>query len=95
MSEKECKCSFCGKSQKEANKMIASPNGEAFICDECIEICKDIVTEYTPKSKFEKIELPTPSEIKAKLDEYIIGQDEAKRCYLLPFIIIIKDLIII
>ena len=55
MSEKECKCSFCGKSQKEANKMIASPNGEAFICDECIEICKDIVTEYTPKSKFEKI----------------------------------------
>ena len=79
MSEKECKCSFCGKSQKEANKMIASPNGEAFICDECIEICKDIVTEYTPKSKFEKIVLPTPSEIKAKLDEYIIGQDEAKK----------------
>lgn len=79
MSEKECKCSFCGKSQKEANKMIASPNGEAFICDECIEICKDIVIEYTPKSKFEKIELPAPSEIKAKLDDYIIGQDEAKK----------------
>ena len=79
MSEKECKCSFCGKSQKEANKMIASPNGEAFICDECIEICKDIVIEYTPKSKFEKIELPAPSEIKAKLDDYIIGQENAKR----------------
>lgn len=79
MSDKECKCSFCGKNQKDARKMIASPNGEAFICDECIEICKDIVTEFTPKSKFEKIDLPTPCEIKSKLDEYIIGQDDVKK----------------
>ncbi len=79
MADIECKCSFCGKSQRDAKKLIASPNGDSFICDECVAICKEILTEITPKSKFEKIELPTPSEIKAKLDEYIIGQDEAKR----------------
>ena len=55
MSDIECKCSFCGKSQKEAKKLIASPGGDAFICDECIEICKDIVTDVTKKSTFEKI----------------------------------------
>ena len=43
MSEVECKCSFCGKNQKDAKKLIASPNGDAFICDECVEICKDII----------------------------------------------------
>ena len=79
MSELECKCSFCGKSQKDAKKLVASPNGDAFICDECIEICKDIITDITKKSTFEKIELPTPSEIKEKLDEYIVGQDEVKK----------------
>ncbi len=79
MSDLECKCSFCGKSQKDAKKLVASPNGDAFICDECIEICKEIVTDITKKSTFEKIELPTPSEIKEKLDEYIVGQDEVKR----------------
>ena len=79
MSELECKCSFCGKSQKDARKLVASPNGDAFICDECIEICKDIITDITKKSTFEKIELPTPSEIKEKLDEYIVGQDEVKK----------------
>ena len=79
MSDLECKCSFCGKSQKDAKKLVASPNGDAFICDECIEICKDIITDITKKSTFEKIELPTPSEIKEKLDEYIVGQDEVKK----------------
>ena len=79
MSELECKCSFCGKNQREAKKLIASPNGDAYICDECIEICKDIVVDVKKKTKFEKLELPSPSEIKAKLDEYIIGQDEAKK----------------
>lgn len=79
MSETEYKCSFCGKSQNNAKKLIASPNGEAYICDECIDICKDIVTEVVKKSKFEKIELPKPAQIKEKLDEYIVGQDEAKR----------------
>ena len=79
MSDLECKCSFCGKSQKDAKKLVASPNGDAFICDECIEICKDIVTDVVQKQSFEKIELPTPSEIKEKLDEYIVGQDEVKK----------------
>lgn len=79
MAENECKCSFCGKTQREAKKLIASPNGDSFICDECIDICKEIVTEVKKTSKFEKIELPAPAEIKAKLDEYIIGQEEAKR----------------
>ena len=79
MKDTECKCSFCGKSQQNAKRLIASPNGEAYICDECIEICKDIVTDVVKKSTFEKIDLPTPSEIKEKLDDYIVGQDEAKR----------------
>lgn len=79
MADIECKCSFCGKSQKDAKKLIASPNGDSFICDECVEICKDIITDITKKSEFEKIDLPSPKEIKEKLDEYIIGQDEAKK----------------
>lgn len=74
----ECFCSFCGKPQKNAKKIVASPNGDAFICDECINICKDIIKE-DKKSTLEKIELPIPAEIKAKLDEYIIGQDDAKK----------------
>jgi len=79
MKDTEYKCSFCGKSQQSVKRLIASPNGEAYICNECIEICKDIVTEVVKKTKFEKIDLPTPSEIKEKLDDYIVGQDEAKR----------------
>ena len=79
MSDFVCKCSFCGKSEKEAKKLIASPGGEAYICDECVSICKDIMAENIKRSTFEKIELPSPKEIKEKLDEYIIGQDEAKR----------------
>ncbi len=72
-------CSFCGKPQKNAKKIIASPNGECFICDECVAICKEIIKEDEVQTQLEKIELPIPSDIKAKLDEYIIGQDEAKK----------------
>lgn len=72
-------CSFCGKPQKNAKKIIASPNGECFICDECVAICKEIIREDEAQSQLEKIDLPIPSDIKAKLDEYIIGQDEAKK----------------
>ena len=79
MEEETCSCSFCGKSQKNAKKLIASPGGEAFICDECIAICREIIKEEDNKTEFEKIELPTPMEIKNKLDDYIVGQDEAKR----------------
>ncbi len=78
--EESYSCSFCGKKQKDAKKLIASPGGEAFICDECVAICRDIMHEENKQSsEFEAIELPTPETIKGKLDEYIIGQDEAKR----------------
>lgn len=72
-------CSFCGKPQKDAKKIIASPNGESFICDECVAICREIIREDEAESQLETIDIPIPSEIKAKLDEYIIGQDEAKK----------------
>ncbi len=73
-------CSFCGKPKELANKLVAGPNG-IYICDECVEICLDIIKES--KSEEEKsnepVELLKPYEIKAKLDEYVVGQDEAKR----------------
>ncbi len=72
-------CSFCGKTQRNVKKIIASPNGESFICDECVAICKEIIREDEVNSELEKIDLPIPSDIKAKLDEYIIGQDDAKK----------------
>ncbi len=78
MEEGTFSCSFCGKPQKQARKLIASPGGDAFICDECIDICQDIIREEALNSPFEKLELLPPKEIKAKLDEYIVGQDEAK-----------------
>ncbi len=71
-------CSFCGKSQAETKKLIASPDGLAFICDECVKVCNKIMTDDI-KENFGKIDLPTPSQIKEMLDDYIIGQDEAKR----------------
>jgi len=73
-------CSFCGKSQAEVKRIISSPEGECFICDECIEVCREIVKEEEPLSSSQtaKIDLPLPHEIKEMLDDYIIGQDEAK-----------------
>ena len=72
-------CSFCGKNQREVKKLIAGPT--VYICDECIDLCNDIITEEgqkeTQKQPSEKI--PKPSEIKSHLDEYIIGQDQAKK----------------
>ncbi len=78
--DEEIRCSFCGKKQKDAKRLIESPSGSAFICDECVTICKEIMVEETKQTQeFETIALPTPQEIKGKLDEYIIGQNEAKR----------------
>ncbi|MBT9498704.1 MAG: ATP-dependent Clp protease ATP-binding subunit ClpX [Zoogloea sp.] len=79
--EKLLYCSFCGKSQHEVRKLIAGPS--VFICDECIELCNDIIrdeiTADTGGAKGVKGELPSPKEISAILDQYVIGQSPAKR----------------
>ncbi|MBC2770210.1 ATP-dependent Clp protease ATP-binding subunit ClpX [Pusillimonas minor] len=77
--EKVLHCSFCNKSQHEVRKLIAGPS--VFICDECIDLCTDIIREETKEAarKAVRNELPTPQEIKAFLDGYVIGQDIPKR----------------
>ncbi|MFN9811759.1 MAG: ATP-dependent Clp protease ATP-binding subunit ClpX [Deltaproteobacteria bacterium] len=72
-------CSFCGKSQKEVKKLIAGPT--VYICDECIALCNDIIAEEVDRDDAfpQGAPLPKPSEIKAVLDEYVIGQDRAKK----------------
>lgn len=72
-------CSFCGKVQSNVKKLIANPNGDSFICNECIDVCKDILHEEKLNKIESKIELLTPEQIKTKLDDYIIGQEEAKK----------------
>lgn len=71
-------CSFCGKSQDEVRKLIAGPT--VYICDECIELCNEIIAEETEERFVPgKLTVPKPMEIKAKLDEYVIGQEHAKK----------------
>ncbi|MCM0605267.1 MAG: ATP-dependent Clp protease ATP-binding subunit ClpX [Xanthomonadaceae bacterium] len=73
-------CSFCGKNQREVKKLIAGPT--VYICDECIQLCNDIIAEEGSKTSVDyssQTRLPKPAEIKAFLDEYVIGQEKAKR----------------
>jgi ATP-dependent Clp protease ATP-binding subunit ClpX len=79
------RCSFCGRTENQVSKLIAGPEG-VYICDECVAICADIIDESMPdddyvdsESSAEGINLLKPAEIKAFLDEYVIGQDEAKK----------------
>ena len=79
--DKHVRCSFCGKSQDDVEKLIAGPG--VYICDECVDLCMDIVegsnTNQKKISKKPAKKLPVPQEIKAQLDDYVIGQDEAKK----------------
>ncbi len=78
--EKTLYCTFCGKSQHEVKKLIAGPS--VFICDECIDLCNEIIRDELPSLEAVKengSDLPTPAEIKANLDNYVIGQEPAKR----------------
>jgi ATP-dependent Clp protease ATP-binding subunit ClpX len=73
-------CSFCGKSQHEVKKLIAGPS--VFICDECVELCNDIICEEIPKNKLDannNLSLYAPKEILTVLDQYVIGQATAKK----------------
>lgn len=79
--EKKLRCSFCGKTQDQVRKLVAGPS--AYICNECIDLCYEIVEEdFEPETNNEddfNINIPKPNEIKNTLDEYVIGQDEAKK----------------
>ncbi|MDZ4101756.1 MAG: ATP-dependent Clp protease ATP-binding subunit ClpX [Hydrogenophaga sp.] len=79
-SEKALYCSFCGKSQHEVKKLIAGPS--VFICDECIDLCNDIIRDELPGLESVKAsgeDVPTPADLKSNLDNYVIGQQGAKR----------------
>lgn len=81
MMEDIVRCSFCNKPQTQVRKLISGPNG-AFICDECVEVCSEIIEEeleYDERNPFADINLLTPEEMKAFLDDYVIGQEEAKK----------------
>ncbi len=72
-------CSFCGKTQDEVRKLVAGPS--VYICDECVDLCNDILTEELEDTSVttNRLSVPTPKDIKASLDDYIIGQDHAKK----------------
>ena len=81
MTEEIVRCSFCNKTQAQVRKLIAGPNG-TYICDQCVGICSEIIEEeldYNDRGALDDINLLTPEEKKAFLDQYVIGQDEAKK----------------
>lgn len=84
-SDSKVRCSFCGKPQEQVRKLIAGPNG-AFICDECVDICSEIIEEEFERDELDlqpdsplEINLQIPEKLKAFLDDYVIGQEEAKK----------------
>lgn len=78
VNDKQIKCSFCGKSQEQVRRLIAGP--DVYICDECIELCHNIVDDDIDLfEEYDFSELPKPKEIKTKLDEYVIQQEQAKK----------------
>ena len=74
----QLKCSFCGKTQEQVRKLVAGPG--VYICDECIELCNEIIAEeFSEDVEVELKDVPKPKDIRATLDQYVIGQDEAKK----------------
>ena len=78
MSKYEQYCSFCGKEKAKTKKLIAGPDG-IFICDECVGLCNEMLKKMPSDAALEPVELKKPAEIKAELDQYIIGQEKAKK----------------
>ena len=81
MARNEIRCSFCGKTESQVMKLLKGPNG-VYICDACVELCSEIIEEeldYNDRGALDDINLLTPEEMKAFLDQYVIGQDEAKK----------------
>ena len=76
--EKQLRCSFCGKPQDQVRRLIAGPN--VYICNECIELCQDIIEEeFVESFEYDMEELPIPATINSTLDDYVIQQEKAKR----------------
>src|SRR3989337_739545 len=76
-SEKHLRCSFCGKSKESVKKFISGPS--VYICNECVALCNEILAEEEEREQADRVSIPTPREIKDTLDEYVIGQDGAKK----------------
>jgi ATP-dependent Clp protease ATP-binding subunit ClpX len=76
--KKQLKCSFCGKTQDQVRRLVAGPG--VYICDECIELCQEIIEEeFEDASELELKDIPKPSDIKEILDQYVVGQERAKK----------------
>lgn len=78
MDEKNERCSFCGKNKEFTKQLIAGPGGVC-ICDECVEVCKDLLEDHKEVASTAVMDLKTPAELKSELDQYIVGQDNAKK----------------
>ena len=74
---KDLTCSFCGKGQDEVQRLIAGP--DVYICNECIALCDDILKNDNRKEDLDSSDIPLPKDIKAALDDYVVGQDDAKK----------------